>query len=93
MQMENQSIASDMFTMLGSMHVPQEETCTRYNFSASETKPTQTEKNESVCMSKLDLVVQTNNLTAQLKKEGHKTWAAGGVSGTAWATECLHTKK
>lgn len=79
MQMGNQSIASDMFGMLGSMHVPQEETCTRYKFSASETEPTQREKNESMRLSKLDLVVQTNNLTAQLKSEGRKIWAAGGV--------------
>lgn len=64
MQMGNQSIASDMFGMLGSMHVPQKEACTRYNFSASETKLTQREKNESMRISKLDLVVQTNKLTA-----------------------------
>lgn len=77
MQMKNQSIASDIFGMVGSIHDPQEEACTQYNFSASETKPTQREKNES--MSKLDLVVQTNNPTAQLKSEGRKIWAAGGV--------------
>lgn len=79
MQMANQSIASDMFGVFGSMHVPQEEHAHKYNFSASETKSTQTEKNENMRVSNLDLAVQTNNLTTQLKTEGHKIWAAGGV--------------